>query len=244
MQQMVVTHSESLGEWDSKHGGNRPALAKIFPGAGGFVLGALLAIGLLAGCELMPSKPESVFILYRDRMKAEKIAEAREILSEQSRELAAKLTREYRLKQPPENLALLNVLDPVSPPLSVKSEDTQAQLQLRGLKGGTRVITLVRRDTESPWQIEITGELKALENFLGARRALDTMREQASEYAASWKAFTTQLERMKVPRSGGEKEGTEKTLRGPNRSRTTQRPRTTRAAQSRNFNKGRGQTRD
>lgn len=244
MQQTVVTHSESVGGREPVHGGNRRTSAKLFSGVSGLVLGALLTLGLLAGCELIPSKPESVLILYRDRMKAEKVAEAREILSEESRELAKKLTREYRLKQPPENLALLNVLDPVSQPLSLKSEETQALLQLRGLKGGTRVISLVRRDADSPWQIEITDELKALENFLGARRALDTMREQASEYAASWKAFTTQLERMNVPESGAEKEGAVKALRGPNRSRATQRPRTTRASRSRDFDNKRGQTQD
>lgn len=226
------------------HGGDRRASAKVFSGVSGWVLGALLTLGLLVGCELMPSKPESVLILYRDRMKAEKVEEAREILSEESRELAKRLTREYRLKQPPENLALLNVLDPVSQPLSVKSEETQALLQLRGLKGGMRVITLVRRDADSPWQIEITSELKALENFLGARRALDTMREQASEYAASWKAFTTQLERMKVPVAGVEKQGAEKTLRGPSRSRATLRPRATRASRSRDFDNRRGRTQD
>ena len=44
----------------------------------------------------------------------------------------------------------------------------------------------------------MTSELKAFQKFMGARSALDGMREQASEYAASWKAFTEQLGKMHV----------------------------------------------
>jgi hypothetical protein len=241
---MAVTHSESLERREPEHGGSRRALESVFSGVSGLALGALLVIGLLAGCELIPTKPESVFILYRDRMKAEKIAEARELLSEESKQLAVKLARDYHLKQPPENLALLNVLDPVSPPLSVKSEDTEALLQLRGLKGGMRHIKLVRRDADAPWKIDITSELKALQNFLGAQRALDTMREQASEYAASWKAFSTQLQRMKVPASNVGKQGAEKTVGRPMRSRELLRRRTTRASGGSDFARRRGKTRE
>lgn len=189
------------------------------------MLGVILLFAALTGCELVPSKPEAVFILYRDRMKAEKIDEARQLLSEDSRKMAVRLASVYRLKQPPENLALLNILDPVSAPLLMKTEETHALLQLRALKGGMKVISLVRQSSDSPWKIEITRELKALQNFLGAQRALDSMREQASEYAASWKAFSTQLERMKVSPSGLEKEQTEEKLRNAERAKEPHRRR-------------------
>ncbi len=75
------------------------------------VLILVLIGGLLFGCQLVPSKPDAVFILYRDRMKSENLAQARELLSEESRNLAVALESEYKLDQPPEALALLNSLD-------------------------------------------------------------------------------------------------------------------------------------
>jgi hypothetical protein len=163
-------------------------------------LGVLVAgIALLGGCELIPAKPEAVFVLHRERMKAGDIKEARALLSDESRTLATNLASRFKLDQPTENLALLNALDPVSPPLVMKQGDTYALLQARTLKGGLRLIHLVRPDKKAPWKIDLTEELNALRKFLETRDALDMIREQAGEYASFWRAFNDQLERMKVP---------------------------------------------
>lgn len=164
-----------------------------------FPLFCIIAVVVaLAGCDLTPSKPEAVFILYRDRMKSDRVDEARKLLTEESRNVATAAAAKYKLKQEPENLALLNVLDPMSVPLVMKEEDTEALLQLRTLKGGLRLVRLVRQDRKSPWHVDILAELKAFADFLEIRSALDIMREQAGEYAASWKAFDNQLRRMQV----------------------------------------------
>jgi hypothetical protein len=160
------------------------------------VLILVLVGGLLFGCQLVPSKPDAVFILYRDRMKSENLAQARELLSEESRNLAVALESEYKLDQPPEALALLNTLDPTSIPTVMQSGDTLALLQVRTLKGGLRLVRMVRKDPTSHWTLDITEELKSLKAFLDARGALEIMKDQASEYAASWKAFNDQLKKM------------------------------------------------
>jgi hypothetical protein len=164
------------------------------------LLGAFIAgIAVLSGCELVPVKPEAVFVLYRDRMKAGDLKEARALLSDQSRTLAINLGSKFKLKQPAENLALLNALDPVSPPLVMKQGDTYALLQARTLKGGLRLIHLVRTDKKAAWKIDLVEELNALRKFLETRDALNMIREQAGEYAAFWRAFNDQLQRMRVP---------------------------------------------
>lgn len=160
-----------------------------------------VAMIALTGCELVPSKPDVVFTLYRDRMKSENLSAARELLSDASRNLVDQLTSKYHLKQPPENLALMNILDPVTPPTVMKSEDTYALLQVRTLKGEFRLLRLTRKDPGAPWKIDMTEELKALEAFMEARGTLEMMREQAGEYGESWKAFSEQLGRMNVPES-------------------------------------------
>ena len=91
------------------------------------------------------------------------------------------------------------MLDPVATPTVVKVEDTSAILQVRTLKGGLRIVRLVRKDPNSPWRIDLFEELKSLKTFLEASSALDLMREQAGEYAAAWKAFSDQLGRIQVP---------------------------------------------
>jgi hypothetical protein len=162
-------------------------------------LGALLlTIALLVGCDLVPKRPEAVLVLYRDRMKAEELDEARKLLSDDSRDLVKSLIETYGMDRPPENLALLNVLDPVTPPLVTKAEDTFALLQVRTLRGGVRLVRLVRDNPDASWRLDLTEELRALGKYLGTRSALDTVREQAGEYAASWKAFSDQLTRMRV----------------------------------------------
>ncbi|MDQ7783345.1 MAG: hypothetical protein RDU20_10725 [Desulfomonilaceae bacterium] len=158
----------------------------------------LLGAVLLFGCELVPSKPDAVFVLYRDRMKSQKLTEARQLLSEESRNLASDVTEQFRLKEPAENFALLNVLDPVTPPVVSRAEDNVTLLQVRTLKGGVRLVRLVRSKPDARWSIDISRELSALKKFLRTRRALDTVREQAGEYAASWRAFSDQLGRMKA----------------------------------------------
>lgn len=156
----------------------------------------VLVVFLLAGCELVPTKPDVVLTLYRDRMKSENLPAARELLSEPSRSLVEQLVSRYNLKQPPENLALINILDPVTPPSVMKSEDTYALLQVRTLKGDFRLVRLIRKDSSAPWKVDMTEELKALEAFMEARGTLELMREQAGEYAESWKAFNEQLGKM------------------------------------------------
>jgi hypothetical protein len=131
-------------------------------------------------------------------MKSENVAEARKLLSDQSQQLIQEIIATYKMRQHPEDLALLNALDPVAAPVLMKSEATSALLQVRTLKGGLRLIHLVRKDPNSQWTIDLSEELRALESFLKARAALETLRDQASEYAASWKAFNRQLDKMHV----------------------------------------------
>jgi hypothetical protein len=126
-------------------------------------------------------------------MKSSNLQDARAMLSEESRKLVNTLSDERKLKEPPENLAILNVLDPVSSPTVLKTTDTLAMLNVRTLKGGTRLIRLTRKDPGAPWRIDISEELSALRSFLNAQKALDMMREQAGEYAASWKAFSDRI---------------------------------------------------
>jgi len=157
-----------------------------------------LGLGCLCGCELVPQKPEAVFVHYRETMKAGDIEKARALLSRESDELVRELASRHALQQSPENLALLNILDPVSPPLVMKQGTDYALLQIRTLKGGLRLVRVIRKDERAPWKIDISEELRALRLFLQARQALDMIREQAGEYAASWNAFNKQLERMNV----------------------------------------------
>jgi len=178
---------------------NREEKGASRPGLPGCLAACLVVIMvLLAGCELVPSKPDVVFTLYRDRMKSENLSAARDLLSDASRSLVDQLVSKYNLKQPPENLALINILDPVTQPSVMKAEDTYALLQVRTLKGDFRLIRLTRKDSGAPWKIDITEELKALESFLQARGTLELMREQAGEYAESWKAFHEQLGKMNI----------------------------------------------
>jgi len=155
-------------------------------------------VGLMAGCDLVPSTPDGVFTLYRDRMKSGNLDQARPLLSDESKKLALTLTSEYKLKQPPENLALLNALDPASVPTVLKTTDTLALINVRTLKGGARLVRLVRPNADTSWKIDISEELSAFRSFLQAQQALDMIREQAGEYAASWKAFNDKLGRINV----------------------------------------------
>jgi hypothetical protein len=157
-----------------------------------------VAVVLLCACQLVPSQPDAVFVLYRDRMKAQNLDEARSLLSNDSRRLALELSAEHKLQQPPEALALLNALDPTAAPVVMKSEEMSALLQLRTLKGGLRLVRLIRKDPSSPWKIDISEELRSLQSFLEARGTLDMIREQAGEYAATYKAFSDQLEKMHI----------------------------------------------
>jgi hypothetical protein len=159
----------------------------------------IVAVAVTAGgCQLVPNKPEAVFDLYRERMKSQDLVEARKLLSDESRKLIQEITTAYQVQQPPEALALLNALDPVSAPTLMKSESTEALLQVRTLKGGLRLIRLARNNPDSQWTIDLSEELKALDSFLKARSALEEMRDQAGEFAASWKAFNRQLDQMSV----------------------------------------------
>ncbi len=159
----------------------------------------VLVTGILQwGCEFVPSRPEAVFMLYRERMKSGYVAEGRKFLSEESKALALNLTSQFKLEHPPEDSALLNILDPQSSPIVTISEDTFALLQVRTMKGGLRLIRVVRETAKSPWKINIVEELRSFEAFLEAQSALDMMREKAGEYAASWRAFSDQMDRMTV----------------------------------------------
>lgn len=175
--------------------------SKVFWSASLTIVFSALAMGslFLSGCELVPRKPEAVFVLYRDRMKAGNLQDARALLTDESRRAAVELSGKYKFPEPPENLALLNILDPVSPPLVMKETDTYALLQVRTLKGGLRLVRLTRLDEKATWHIDINEELSTLRQFLQARQALDMIREQAGEYAAFWKSFTDRLDGMSVP---------------------------------------------
>lgn len=164
---------------------------------------AALAASSLSGCQLAPRKPEDVFTVYREHMNAGRIDQARELLTPDSKELTARIAGDFTLTEVPEKLALFNALDPVSPPLIMKQGDNYTLLQVRTLKGGVRLVRLVRKDAQSPWKIDLSEELAALRRFLRARGILDMFREQAGEYAESWKAFTDQLEKMKIPDGAG-----------------------------------------
>jgi hypothetical protein len=166
----------------------------------GLLIGLVVLCALaLFACDLIPPKPEAVFILYRDRMKAGSLQEARSLLSPQSRSLVEALLTDYQLRHPPENLALLNILDPVTAPVAIKTGDTRALLRVRTLKGGLRLIRLERKSSDDPWSIDLSEELKSFESFLRVRAALETIREQAGEYAATLKAFEDQMRNMNVP---------------------------------------------
>src|SRR5271157_4165690 len=88
----------------------KSALEGILPGrfAAVWFLGGLLAGLFLVGCNLVPSTPDALFVLYRDRMKSGNLDQARALLSDDSRRLVAALTVDYKLKEPPESMALLN----------------------------------------------------------------------------------------------------------------------------------------
>jgi hypothetical protein len=163
------------------------------------VIGAFAAAALLFwGYELVPSQADVVFVLYRDRMKAQDLDEARSLLSDASRKLALKLAAEYKLEQPPESLALLNALDDSAAPVVIKSEEMSTLLQLRTLKGGLRLVRLIRKDSNSPWRIDILGELRSLQSFLGVRWSLKMLLSQANEYAATYYAFSNQIGKMHI----------------------------------------------
>lgn len=172
---------------------------------GALVILLCLAGMLHSGCELVPSRPEAVFIVYRDRMKSGNVSEARKFLTEESRKLALAIGTQYKLELPAEDFAFLNILDPQNNPVATVSEDKFALLQVRTIRGGVRMIRLIRENTSSPWKINIVEELKALEGFLEAQAALEMMRDKAGEYAASWKAFSDQLDRMTVSEEPAEK---------------------------------------
>ena len=69
---------------------------------------------------------------------------------------------------------------------------------------------LVRRDEKSPWEVDLSEELKALRLFLEARGALDMVRGQAGEFAAASKSFADQLDRIRAPDSPAVPESAEK----------------------------------
>jgi hypothetical protein len=158
-----------------------------------------MSLFLLVGCDVVPVRPEEVFILYRERMNGAKIQDARNLISPASLALVKQITEKHKLDNPPENPALLNILDPITAPTVVKMDDGIALLQVRTLKGGLRLIRLAREAPKSPWKVDITEELKSLQAFLDAKEALGGLQQQAGEFAASWKAFDNQLERMGGP---------------------------------------------
>jgi hypothetical protein len=160
--------------------------------------GGILAGLFLVGCNLVPSTPDGLFLLYRDRMKSGNLDQARALLSDDSRKLVSAISSDYKLSESPESMALLNALDPAAPPTVLKTTDTLSLLNVRTLKGGSRPIRLTRPNADASWQIDISEELSTFRSFLQTQQALDMIREQAGEYAASWKAFNDRLGRMNV----------------------------------------------
>jgi hypothetical protein len=163
------------------------------------IIGAFAAVALLFWAyELVPTQADVVFVLYRDRMKAQDLDEARSLLSNDSRKLAMKLAAEYKLEQPPESLALLNALDDSAAPVVMKSEEMSTLLQLRTLKGGPRLVRLIRKDSNSPWRIDILGELRSLQSFLGVRGSFKMLLNLGNEYAATYYAVSNQIGKMHI----------------------------------------------
>ncbi|MGO8880593.1 MAG: hypothetical protein ACLQMS_13915 [Desulfomonilaceae bacterium] len=163
------------------------------------ILIGTVTFSLLVSCDVTPVQPEEVFILYRERMNADKVQDARKLLSPDSLNLVKEIDEQYKLGQPPEKTALLNILDPLAPPTLVKMDEGLALLQVRTLKGRTRLIRLTKPDPKSPWKVDMTEELRSLQAFLEAKEALSGLQRQAGEFAASWKAFDNQLEKMGGP---------------------------------------------
>jgi hypothetical protein len=158
----------------------------------------LTTLVLFVACQAVPTKPEAVFNLYREKMRNNQIPQARELLTDSTRALISEMEAKYKTDQPVENLALLNALDPEAPVAVIQNEKTTAVVQARTLRGGLRLIKLSRKDETSPWQTDLTPEIKSLESFLKAREALDLIRAQAGEYAASLEAFNQQLGRIQA----------------------------------------------
>ncbi|MEW6352036.1 MAG: hypothetical protein AB1646_23545 [Thermodesulfobacteriota bacterium] len=159
-----------------------------------------LCAAILGACDLVPQKPEAVFVLFRDRMKQEKVSEARTLLTKESHDLAVALKAKYRLSQEqsePEALALLSALDPVAEPVVLKAADEYAVLHVRTIKGVMQVVRLVKQDPKTGWKIDLKDELTALESYLVAREAFGMVRNMAGEFAAALKAFNTQIKRIK-----------------------------------------------
>jgi hypothetical protein len=127
----------------------------------------------------------------------EQLQEARTLLSEPSLELVKLLESTFDLKQPPESLALLSILEPTSPPLIKSSDDTTTVLQVRTLTGGLRLVQLTRSSKDSHWKVDLTQELSNLQKYLELRDALERYRGQAGAFAGTWKKFMEQLEKMK-----------------------------------------------
>jgi hypothetical protein len=153
---------------------------------------------LVFGCELAPSRPEDVFTVFRERMKSGDLGEARKLLSDESRSLVESLNKKYKLEMPPEDLAILNLLDPQSNPTVTMVEEKFALLRVRTLRGAPRMVRLVRNDSKANWKINLNEELESLASFLEAQTALEMLRDRAGDYAATWRAFSDQLDRINI----------------------------------------------
>ncbi len=158
----------------------------------------IVATFLVFGCELAPSRPEDVFTVFRERMKSGNLGEARKLLSDESRSLVESLNKKYKLEMPPEDLAILNLLDPQSNPTVTMVEEKFALLKVRTLRGAPRMVRLVRNDAKANWKINLNEELESLAYFLEAQTALEMLRDRAGDYAASWRAFSDQLDRINI----------------------------------------------
>jgi hypothetical protein len=55
---------------------------------------------------------------------------------------------------------------------------------------------MVQEGEKPKWKVDLTRELSDLRSFLEVRQALDMIREQAGEFAATLKAFNEQIERF------------------------------------------------
>ncbi len=163
-----------------------------------FILVSLVGLAL-SSCDLPPAKPDEAFTVYRERMKNAQTVNAREMLSEDTRNMLQKIESGFHLDQPAENIAFLNMLDPTVPPTPLTVEEKRAVLELRTLKGTNKSVTLIRSDSKGKWKVDLVNELNILENFLSARKTLDAMQEQAGEFAATWKAMDSHLSRKVVP---------------------------------------------
>ncbi len=168
------------------------------------VMMLLPTVAGLIGCDLVPRKPESVYLLYKERMSEGKPEDARKLLTEESQTLIKKIASAYRLDDAPEKVALLNIIHPASKPSVEKRGKGYVLLSVMTLKGRSRLIRMVPEGKEGHWKIDMSEELNILNEFLKAKKMLDSLRELGGEFAGPRKDMGNFLRQMRQHGTEGE----------------------------------------